>query len=410
MDQLNMSSEDKLLLYCARVNVSDDVAPKIKEILSADIDWDEVIDRSLIQGISPMLYWNLSKINGGKSVPAEILANLRNMYYGNLTRNVLLYNELSNILKAFKELGIDVVVLKGAFLAEAIYKNVGLRLMRDIDLLIKEEDIQRAKMELANLMYYSPIFPSKLHEDWYTKWSEELQFISKNKNVLVDIHWDIQPVIGYPKIDINHLWENVKPTNIAGIDTLMLSPEYILLHLCLHLDKHLFSPSGPPAKPLRNFCDIAEVIRHYKESINWGYLLRISKNYGIEKQIYKGLFVASQCFEAFVPTEILCELKSEEFSFDFENILKTKYTNSPMKKTPSEIGYFRRLSRLNGIRNKVLILFSDVFPCKEYMMQNYSINNEIQVYAYYLVRFVAAIRFGLIILWQLPFYIFGHSD
>ena len=33
MDQLNLSSEDKLLLYCSRVSMSEDIKHKIDEIL-----------------------------------------------------------------------------------------------------------------------------------------------------------------------------------------------------------------------------------------------------------------------------------------------------------------------------------------------------------------------------------------
>ena len=347
MAQLNLSPEDRLLLYCARLNPSEDAMHKIKEILSENIDWDNVLAHSMVQRISPLLYWNLNKIDGGKSVPADILANLKNMYYGTLVQNALLYNELSNILNVFNELGIDVVVLKGAFLAEVIYKNIGLRPMCDIDLLIKIEDLQRAKMGMAKLGYLH-IFPSKLHENWCTTWSEELQFADKTKKFSIELHWDIQPVQSHFKIDINKLWENVKPVKINGIESLMLAPEDNLLHLCLHLDKHLSFSTAPPATPLRDYCGIAEVISHYKETINWSYMLQISRNYGIEEPIYQGLSVASRCFGAFVPTDVLRELKSAESSVDFENILKTKReTGLKKEETLNEINYLGRIFKVN---------------------------------------------------------------
>jgi hypothetical protein len=411
MDQLNFSSEDKLLLYCAMASANEDATTNIIEILMSRLNWDYIVKNSIIQEVSPLLYWNLSKIDGGKSVPANILANLRKMYHGTFFRNALLYNELSNILNAFKGFDIDVVVLKGAFLAEVIYKDIGLRPMNDIDLLIKKEDFQRVKMEMAKLMYYPKIFPSKIRENRCTTLSEELQFKNQDRTSIIEIHWDILPVQSPFKIDISKLWENVKPVKIAGIESLMLAPEDILLHLCLHLDKHLYSSGAPSATPLRNYCDIAEVIRHYKETINWSYLLQSSKNYGIEEPIYQGLSVASQCFGAFVPAEILRQLNSVESSVDFENILKTKRGSDPKKEvTRIAIGYLWQLSKVNGIWNKARIISGDAFPCSEYMMQRYSIKNEKQVYVYYVIRFRSAINFGLNILWNLPFYISNNQD
>ena len=119
MDQLSLSTEDKLLLYCSRLNISVDTKCKIDEILSNVLDWNYIVDCSVKQGISPLFYWNLKKISNGKDVPSEAMKVLEKMYYSNLARNMLLYDELSKILSAFKKADIDVIVLKGAFLGRA---------------------------------------------------------------------------------------------------------------------------------------------------------------------------------------------------------------------------------------------------------------------------------------------------
>ena len=317
MVHLTLSSEDELLLYLARINVNRNIVEKALKILEDKLDWNYIQKSSIKHGISSLLYWNLSIISDGEYLPTEVMANLENLYYGILARNIILYDELSNILKAHKDAGIDVIVLKGAFLAEIIYKNIGLRPMADLDLLIKKEDLQRVKMELAKLMYYSDIFPSKLSENWCTTRAEELRYKNQNKNVFFDIHWHIHPVQSPFRIDINKLWENAKPVKIAGIETLMLAPEDLLLHLCLHLDKHIHMGSTPTAKPLRDYCDIAEVTKHYRGILNWSYLLQSSKNYRIEGPIYQGLSIANQYFGAIIPKDFLSELRPVKSSIDF---------------------------------------------------------------------------------------------
>lgn len=128
----------------------------------------------------------LEKISNDKGVPSETIKVLEKIYYSNLARNMLLYDELSKVLSAFKTAEIDVIVLKGVFLAEQIYKNIGLRPMSDIDLLVKEKDLQKAKVELNKLMYYPTIiFPTQLHEQFQTLLYEELPFINQGKKFLL---------------------------------------------------------------------------------------------------------------------------------------------------------------------------------------------------------------------------------
>ena len=342
-----------------------------------------------------------------KSVPHEVVKSLEKMYYSNLARNMLLYDELSKILTAFKKEGIDTIVLKGAFLAEEIYKNIGLRPMSDIDLLIKEKDLQKAKKELTELKYSATsIFPTKLNEQFQTVLYKGMSFIHKYKKIDIDIHWDIQLPQALYKVDINKFWNSTKPIKIAGIETLTFAPEDLLQHLCLHVDKHVNNSSAPPAKPLRDYGDIAEVTRHYKDTINWNYLLQSSKDYGIEDPIFQGLTIAKKYFGAFVPENILSALEPVKSSIGFEELFKeTMEGNSKKKNQWDEVSYLMNLEKIDGAWNKSRIIFGDVFPSKEFMIYRYSITNEKQVYMYYLIRLGTALQWGLTILWQLPHYL-----
>jgi hypothetical protein len=405
MDQLSLLTEDKLLLYCSRLSISEEIKHNIEEILNNALDWNYIIDCSIKQGISPLFYWNLKKISNDKGVPSETMKVLEKIYYSNLARNMLRYDELSKVLSAFKTAGIDVIVLKGAFLAEQIYKNIGLRPMSDIDLLVKEKDLQKAEIELTKLMYSAPtkIFPTKLHEQFQTAFSNELQFVHITKKIRIDNHWNIQAPHAPYQVDINKFWNNAEPVKIAGIEVLTFAPEDLLLHLCLHLDRHI--NSSVPAKPLRDFCDIAEVTRYYEDTIHWNYLLQSSKHYEIEEPIFQGLSIAKKYFGALVPENIFNDLKPIKSSVGFGEIFKGAMKNNldlKAKNQRSEINYFIRLKNIDGIWNKSCIIFGDVFPSKEYMIYRYHIKNEKQVYLYYLIRSATALQWGLAILWQLP--------
>lgn len=404
MDQLSLSSEDRLILYCARTRMNEATQHEVIKLLNNSLGWDYIVRCSTRHGISPLLYRNLRKINAGNDVPAEVMTELMERYYNNIDRNLRIYNELSKVLKAFTDAGIDVIVLKGAVLAETVYKNVGLRVIGDVDLLVKKGDLPIAKKELARLGY------NPLQCD-FTQWHADqgrllthmhLTPYCKKEGLWIEVHWDLQTLTSPYRIDINTFWSNAQPVTIANVDVLMLVPEDLLLHLCLHLDQHLRSG----AIPLRWYCDIAEVIRHYEAEIDWNYLIQSSKNQGIEDPIYQNLYIVSNYLGSFVPAHVLHDLKLANVDCDDIDDLFRRLIGGEIKKEKEGMGYFRRITKVDGIGNKAHLLFDAVFPCKEYMIRRYSIKNKKLIYVYYLSRFGTVLRSGLNVLWYVLRYPF----
>lgn len=388
--------------------MDEEIKLKVTEILGEVLNWDYVIECSVRQGISPLLYWNLSKLSNEKAVPYEVMKNLKNVYYSSLARNMLLYDELGKVLKAFKKAGIDTIVLKGAFLAEKIYQNIGLRPMNDLDLLIKEKDLTKAKNELAELMY-SDTFHTKYYEQLQTVLSNEHLFVHKSKEIYIDLHWNILPPESPYKLDINELWENARPTNIAGAETLILAPEDLLQHLCLHLDNHI-NYSAPAAQHFKNYCDIAEVTLHYREIFNWRYFLQSSKGYGIENPIFQGLSIAERYFGALIPENILSVLEQAKSSAGIKVTFNGLMQDNLSKKNQwKRIKFYAKFGKVSGIRNKIHLLSGYIFPSKKFMMYHYSIEDENEIYKYYLIRSGRVLKQILQILCKLPHYIFRSA-
>jgi hypothetical protein len=280
--------------------------------------------------------------------------------------------------------------------------------MSDLDLLIKEKNLTKVKNELNGLMYFDT-YHTKYYEQLQTVLSNEHLFIHKNKEIHIDLHWNILPPENPYKIDINKLWENARPINIANVETLMLAPEDLLQHLCLHLDNHI-NYSTPAAQHFKNYCDIAEVTMHYREIINWSYFLQNSKNCGIENPIYHGLFIAEKSFGAFVPGDVLNALEPAKSNTGlketFDGLMQD---NSNKKNKWKRIKFYMKLEKVIGIRNKLHLLSGYIFPSKEFMMYHYSIEDEKKIYKYYLIRSGRVLKQGLRILWKLPNYIFRSA-
>lgn len=159
-------------------------------------------------------------------------------------------------------------MLKGAALAEMVYKNIALRPMEDIDLLISEKDLGRTKEALFEIGYRKTQYQN------LTNPSEEhpfhLHFIKESSrcHIIIELHWDIAktPV----EIEIAEVIQRTITANIWGTDAHVMCPDDFLLYLCWHTANHRFLR-------LIWLCDIAQVIKVYGEDINWDVIVQRSK-------------------------------------------------------------------------------------------------------------------------------------
>jgi hypothetical protein len=78
-----LSHEDRLLLACTRASLDDQARDEIQDLAKAELDWQTILDRSKVEGISSLLYVYIQDIPSvATHVPAEILSRLRAIYRG----------------------------------------------------------------------------------------------------------------------------------------------------------------------------------------------------------------------------------------------------------------------------------------------------------------------------------------
>jgi len=300
---MKLRSEDKLVLYCCKTRIDKQDLNQIKGLLLYPLDWDGMLETVISHGLSMSLYRNLNKINQNHLIPSGFMEKLRQTYYVNAKRNMLLYSELEQVLKSFQNDGIKTIVLKGAMLAETVYPNIALRSMGDIDLLIHKDDLDRAEKRILELGY---IFNEHYRSaEWYIEKLHHLApLFNPNKIVKIEVHHNIIPPSNPFAINIDEFWQRALPAKIANTDVLILSPEDLILHLSLHicyLDQFVGRIKG--------LCDILEVVRHYQGKINWTQITTEIHKYKIGKFVYYPLYFAKELLHADIPSDVLSELE-----------------------------------------------------------------------------------------------------
>ncbi|KAF5434249.1 hypothetical protein C5S35_14810 [Candidatus Methanophagaceae archaeon] len=348
------------------------ITQKVKEVLNSGLDWTYIIETAQQHGIAPLLYYNLSEIVD-KRVPEQVVGYLRKLYNGNVARNILVYDALSKVLKAFKHARIAVIVLKGAALAETVYRDIGLRPFSDVDILVRESDLQRAKKQLSELGYRldEEVSPEKYNEEFGC----DLYYIGK-VNIL-EIHWDILRKTKsdrYTRVEIEKLWERAVPAKIAGVDTLMMSPEDMLLHFCVHLPKHRYNR-------LIWLCDVLEIIE--QTDIDWDYVIEIAEKYRIKAYMYYGLHFTDVLLGCDIPEEVLNELKPPWFERMVLNTVLKDVLSTDRKIMP--IFNLMKILLIDRKRDRIMYLGAYLFPPVESLARMYSVSGE-RVYLYYIVH------------------------
>jgi len=111
----------------------------------------------------------------------------------------------------------------------------------------------------------------------------------------VDIQWETSPA-DYPfRFDVQILWSSLKHSRIAGREVPSLSPESLMLFLCMHGAKHMWSR-------LQWLGDVARLIR---SQLDWARAMELAAEAGCERPVLLGLLLSSELLKASVPEAIL---------------------------------------------------------------------------------------------------------
>ncbi|HEX9756198.1 MAG TPA: nucleotidyltransferase family protein [Nitrospiria bacterium] len=349
----NITNEDRLLLYCSRGEMTPEMEEDVRQLLQLPLDWDYLWNSACRHRIVSLLYFHMERVSPVGCIPARVMKQMEASYWANAYRNLRIQNELVTILKAFQEIGIEVLLLKGLALIETVYQNLGLRPMSDMDLLVRKEAIPEVRICMEGMGYRQNL-------KWYGLQAiddHHLTFYSlKGNTVPIEIHWTIGMNSDLFPIEDSEMMEKVNVINLGGVRTRILSPEDSLIHLCFHMAYHHHCALG-----LMGLCDISETIHRFKGILDWSRVLRFAKQNRIGPQIYIALSLANRLQGTKIPWGVLESLSkdcSPQQILWLEQFRENSLIVEPIKwESP-----LARLIWINGMGNKARFLFKGFFP------------------------------------------------
>ncbi len=203
------------------------------------MDWDALVEAAQFHGLAAVLFHAVSEASPDL-LPPYVASRLRNICRDSARQNLVLTSQLLALLDAFAAHGIAVVPLKGPAMAESLYPGPELRPSSDLDLLVRKRDIEGAVSVLAQEGYALGANMRRLPLRVLLRLNCEL-FFHHERMAHVDLQWETGPA-HYPfRIAPEMLWRSLGRTRMAGREVPCLSPEALLLFLCVHGTKHMWS-------------------------------------------------------------------------------------------------------------------------------------------------------------------------
>lgn len=218
----------------------------------AALDWSYLLDAANRQGVMPLVATWLPQ-SPHPSIDGPTATELHHAYWSNHFRNQTLLSELDRLQQAARAAGVELMPLKGAALVRHYYPRPALRVMSDLDLLVRNGDRARIASVLRALQY-RPIgtAASYVDERFLDSGSREhgWMVIRDGLEVLVELRTTpLEPAVGR-LTDLDHRFTRLlheyaeavwhRAGRADGSQHPRMSPEDLLLQVATHLAaKHL---------------------------------------------------------------------------------------------------------------------------------------------------------------------------
>ena len=273
------SLEFELLIACC-----ERTHPDLVSLLTPDLNWDRVLESAQYHRVLPALCAALASQN-------RLPAALRVRAHKHAWRILHFTVELTKIVRCFEQRGLPFLAHKGLALAQLLYRDPAMRQFGDLDLLVKPQDVPRARAALMELGYEPGLQLSSRQEKSYLRSGHEYVFGLKAEHNLVELQWQIVPRFCAINLDIGALFARSIKIELDGVSLRTLGYEDQMLVLCVHAAKHEWAQLGM----LRDIATLSQF------DLDWNWIANEARRIGIIKTLQISLLAARELFALGLP-------------------------------------------------------------------------------------------------------------
>lgn len=297
-------------------------------LVPPDTNWAALIELATEHGILPMVHQSL--VNNSSEVPGFVAVAVQKLS----EKSEMLARELQTLLAQFAEQDIQVIPLKGPALAATLYGDATMRPCHDLDMLVRQNDFQRAQDLLFELGFVARGAADEYHRGF------------RRDDLLVELHFGIAspstfPLDSFP-FDLDGVWRRSRPGSFRQRPMRIISHDDLVLYLCLHGLKHGFGK-------LMWVVDIARALGLMDESA-FPDLMRAAKQQDLELALLIGCEAVREILQQ-LPSKLEVEIaESPEVAKMAQRAVERLFAEGPGVSNDAEIRSFYLQTERNRYR------------------------------------------------------------
>lgn len=297
-------SPGDLLARCISLGPEPALGERLAQL--SEEEWVVLLRRAHRHHLVPLLHRRLLPLLPELPVSGRVARTLEAEYRSAAEASARREASLDAVLQAFSGAGVPLVLLKGACLAYTAYDDPATRQMRDLDLMVRRDDLPHATDVLERLGYrgedkpglaplhaldsHLPPFRQEGWRDVEVHWSVEGQARPNGGETLYCPH----------PVDVDELWKRAVPIRVLGHETLSLAPEHLLTHVALHATFHQTLLSR-----LQKVYDLG-LVAHTAGPLDWALVLETARAWRAERFVHLALRLAREVHgETVIPAAAL---------------------------------------------------------------------------------------------------------
>jgi hypothetical protein len=316
--------ERELLLTCGRLELDATRADRLDELLDDRLDWDAVLWYARLHSVAPLVHRHLKRSSRYENVPSDARRGLLALYQRADYQNRFFARAHREISEALAREGLEVIVTKGLAVLELVYGSLAARPLIDIDLLAPPDGARAVEQVILEQGYVrEPLEPKEAVYRW---WAPQV-YLAARREIRVVFVLKEGPV-GWPRIhrlEPETLWAHAERASIAGAETRVFSPVDLVIYLCVSADNmgylnRVALGSVDPVEllfglwsnnRLIRFTDLYEVLRRYRDQLDWDFLVERATDSGLREPVHVSLSLTTALLGPVVPPEVIERLGTQ---------------------------------------------------------------------------------------------------
>jgi len=368
---MHLSPEDKILLSVVKLHLSAEETIALNALLPEVKDWNLTVDLLIQHGSAPLMYSKLNKLSNSNCIAAELQSKLQQAYYKTLSRSMVLYQNFVEVLQALDKVNVHPIILKGAHLSETLYGDIALRQFSDLDILIPDDSGEKCLKVLRSMGYKAR--EANALSNFVANHSDFVHYSPMEKGeITVELHIKLHTRSNHYQLSIPDIWLRATYNIINKQKVKVLCTEDLLMHLCVHADKHF----KVGHIQLKSFNDIINILEQLKSGFDWQKFEILCKQYKCENVVFKYFVLLAKYYQAYLPEELhnkyanCLSIETEQRFIEYlhgENF----EPKGPQSAVP---GHLNSLHNIKKRPDVFLFYLKEVlFPSKVFMIQKYNI-------------------------------------